>query len=115
MEGFCTVPKNMTGVTHCPSLPYCALLAVMDIVLWAPYHQVGIPVPAGLGGLFTSADISHATKQRGQQLLENLHLRLVKIYRYSRDGEPAGEFSGFLCGTSKAIVTTCRLQWRSTG
>ncbi len=83
---------------------FCALLAAMDILSWAPYNQAGIPVP--MDPKLTSADIDHAVEQRGKQVFDNMHPRLVKIYGFSRAGEPASECSGFLYGTLDVIVTT---------
>ncbi|KAG2452277.1 hypothetical protein HYH02_003301 [Chlamydomonas schloesseri] len=54
----------------------------------------------GLDASVYPADIAHATELHDKQVFDTMRPLLVKIFAFSRDGAPAGEFSGFQYSTS---------------
>ncbi|GFR43069.1 hypothetical protein Agub_g4076 [Astrephomene gubernaculifera] len=65
---------------------------------WSLYNMARLQ--RGLDAFANPADLAHATELRGKQLYERMCPLLVKIYARSQDGQPAGEFSGFLYSSS---------------
>ncbi|KAG2492273.1 hypothetical protein HYH03_009513 [Edaphochlamys debaryana] len=47
-----------------------------------------------------------ATRLHDQRIFDTTRLRLVKLYRPSQAGQPAGEFSGFLYSPSAPVIVT---------